>query len=67
MCWEAPDKFCHRHIVSEWLSLSLGVKVEEYKTIDDLIDEWHEVDNDLELHEYLGMSLEEYNNFIEGK
>ncbi len=32
LCWEAPDKFCHRHIVAEWLSLSLCIpKIEEIK------------------------------------
>ena len=29
LCWEAPGKFCHRHIVAEWLSLSLGIKIKE--------------------------------------
>jgi hypothetical protein len=67
LCWEAPDKFCHRHIVAEWLAYRLGVKVEEYKSIDDIIDEWHKGDSDLELHEYLGMSLEEYGKFVKGE
>ena len=66
LCWEAPDKFCHRHIVAEWLSYSLGIDIEEYRTVDDMIDDWHNGDSDLELHEYLGMSLEEYENFVEG-
>jgi len=34
--------------------------------VNDLIDEWHDGDSDLELHEYLGMSLEEYKKFVEG-
>jgi hypothetical protein len=67
LCWEASDKFCHRHIVAEWLSYRLGVKVEEYKTIGDLVDEWNEGDSDLKLHEYLGMTLEEYEKFVERK
>ena len=29
LCWEASGKFCHRHIVSEWLSLSLNIKIKE--------------------------------------
>ena len=37
------------------------------KEIDDLIDEWHEGDSDLELYEYLGMTFEEYAKFVEGK
>ena len=32
LCWEASDKFCHRHIVAEWLNLSLCIpKIEEIK------------------------------------
>ena len=30
LCWENKDKFCHRHLVAEWLSLSLEIpKIEE--------------------------------------
>jgi len=29
LCWEAPDKFCHRRIVAKWLQDSLGVKIPE--------------------------------------
>lgn len=29
LCWEAPDKFCHRHIVAEWLSKNLNIKISE--------------------------------------
>lgn len=32
-----------------------------------LIDEWHDSDSDLELHEYLGMSLEEYCGWLESE
>ena len=31
LCWEAPDKFCHRHIVAEWLSKNLHIEVSELK------------------------------------
>lgn len=31
MCYEAPDKFCHRHIVARWLN-EIGLKVEEIET-----------------------------------
>lgn len=31
ICYEAPDAFCHRHIVAEWLEENLGVKIEELK------------------------------------
>jgi hypothetical protein len=37
----------------------------EYDKLDDLIDEWHESDTDMPLHEYLGMSKEEYKRFVE--
>ena len=29
VCYEKPDKFCHRHLVAEWLSWS-GASVVEY-------------------------------------
>jgi len=29
LCWERPNKFCHRHIVAEWLSKSLNIQVNE--------------------------------------
>ena len=29
LCYEAPDKFCHRHIVAEWLNHHLGCNVQE--------------------------------------
>lgn len=29
LCWEGPNKFCHRRLVAEWLERSLGVKVSE--------------------------------------
>lgn len=29
LCWEAPDKFCHRHLVAKWLSESLGIEIKE--------------------------------------
>lgn len=29
MCYEAPDKFCHRHLVAEWLENSLGMVINE--------------------------------------
>jgi len=28
LCWERPDKFCHRHIVAEWLNKG-GISCEE--------------------------------------
>ena len=29
LCWEKPGKFCHRHIVAEWLRDKLGIIIEE--------------------------------------
>lgn len=29
LCYEGPGKFCHRHIVAEWLEAGADVKVEE--------------------------------------
>ena len=29
LCWEGKDKFCHRHIVADWLSHELGIEVNE--------------------------------------
>jgi hypothetical protein len=31
LCWEAADKFCHRHLVAEWLMKNLNIKIEEIK------------------------------------
>jgi hypothetical protein len=31
LCWEEPGKFCHRHLVSSWLSESLGIEVKEFE------------------------------------
>lgn len=29
LCWEKPEKFCHRHLVAEWLNEKLGLKIKE--------------------------------------
>ena len=29
MCYEAPNKFCHRHIVAKWINESIGREVKE--------------------------------------
>lgn len=29
LCWESSEKFCHRHIVAEWLKNELGVEIKE--------------------------------------
>lgn len=30
LCFETPEKFCHRHIVAQWLNEKTGIKVQEY-------------------------------------
>lgn len=29
LCWETPDKFCHRKLVAEWIKEKLEIEVEE--------------------------------------
>ncbi len=29
LCWEGKDKFCHRHLVADWLSKNLDIEIEE--------------------------------------
>lgn len=29
-CFEKPDEFCHRHLLSEWLNSTLNLDVREY-------------------------------------
>lgn len=31
LCWERPDKFCHRHLVAKWLCDGLNIEIEELK------------------------------------
>ena len=33
-CFEEPDKFCHRHLIAEWLNETLNLDVQEYKNIE---------------------------------
>ncbi len=40
---------------------------EDEEDIDDKIDEWHNSDSELSIHEHLGMTWEEYAAFVEGK
>ena len=41
LCYESPEKFCHRHIVAWWIEYELGVSVPEISTIahPSLVDE----------------------------
>ena len=31
LCYETPDKFCHRHIIARWLSEKTGADIQEVK------------------------------------
>lgn len=45
------------------------LKGEEWRqdSLDDVIDEWHQSDSIQPLHEYLGLTLEEYKLWVEGR
>ena len=30
LCWESPEKFCHRHILADYINKNSGVVVEEF-------------------------------------
>lgn len=36
LCWEGSEKFCHRHIIAEWLEKSLGIEVKELESMGSL-------------------------------
>lgn len=31
LCYEAPEKFCHRHMLATWLNLKAEAGVEEWE------------------------------------
>ena len=31
LCYETPEKFCHRHLVAEWLNNKVGTEIYEFK------------------------------------
>ena len=35
LCWESPEKFCHRHIVSRWIFENLNIEVPEWNIKDE--------------------------------
>lgn len=43
----------------------LASQVPNKKNIDDLVDEWHQSDVNIPLHDYLGMSFSEYTKYVE--
>jgi len=36
LCWEPPDKFCHRQLVAEWIYKNLNIRISEYSRQDSL-------------------------------
>lgn len=30
LCWEGPDKFCHRHLAATWLKNKLSIEISEF-------------------------------------
>jgi len=30
LCYETPEKFCHRHLLAEWLNLNAGLNITEW-------------------------------------
>ena len=30
LCWESPEKFCHRHILADYISKNSNINVEEF-------------------------------------
>ena len=30
LCWESPEKFCHRHILADYINKNSGIIVEEF-------------------------------------
>ena len=31
LCWEAPDKFCHRHILADYINRNSKLEIKEYE------------------------------------
>ena len=31
LCWEAPDKFCHRHILADYINRNTKLNIKEYE------------------------------------
>ena len=31
LCYETPEKFCHRHLLADWLNRKLGTDIREWK------------------------------------
>lgn len=34
ICYESPEKFCHRHLIADWITEQTGIEVTEYKFIE---------------------------------
>ncbi len=31
LCYETPEKFCHRHLIAEWLNNKVGTSIREFE------------------------------------
>lgn len=31
LCYETPEKFCHRHMLAAWLNFSISTGIEEWE------------------------------------
>ena len=32
LCYESPEKFCHRHVIAEWMHETMNIEVKEIET-----------------------------------
>ena len=35
LCFETPDKFCHRHLLADWLNITVDEKITEWSNNED--------------------------------
>ena len=47
LCYETPEKFCHRHLVAEWLNKNLNLNVYEYVSEEELEAKINEMFDDI--------------------
>jgi len=38
LCWEKPENFCHRFLVSKWIKDELGIEVPEWNIKDEKVE-----------------------------
>ena len=37
LCWESPEKFCHRHILADYINKNSGVVVEKFRKENEIV------------------------------